>query len=294
MEQPHAHDPMREDPVRDAPLHDGPARDSRTIRKATPHHPMRPFIVGVGVVAVLGGVIVAASRYEGGTGDPAALVSPGAMHVEDTEVLPPGLSGLPKADAGARGSGPVPVKFYEALEKGEQAGLGGGEIAVRSMPMPPPAGAEGSSKPLAQATAPAPEKKPAPAPHMMAPEPEPKAAAAPSEKAPAPKPAAPQMEKPVAPATASVTPEPAGPPMKRPYTLQVGSFSRKNGAEELMGRLKDKGQEAYLTEVDLGSKGVWYRVRVGRYPTEHAAKWARLDLVREGLSPIVVHDPKGP
>lgn len=270
MEQPHA---------------DEPVRDTRTIRKAAPRHPMRPFLIGVGVVAVLGGTIVAASRYERAqVGDPAALVSPGALHVEGTEVLPPGLAPGPKPDAGARGTGPVPVKFYEALERGDQAARGGGDIAMRAMPLPPPPDAREASK----AT---PKEAPKDAPKTVA-----QAAASPAGR---PMPAEPAIEEealPAAPATASAppAPAPAGPSMARPYTLQVGSFSRERGATELVERLKGKGHEAYLTEVDLGSKGVWYRVRVGRYPTEHAAKWARLDLVREGLSPIVVHDPKGP
>jgi len=270
MEQPHAHDPVR---------------DTRTIRKAAPRHPMRPFLVGIGVVAVLGGAIVAASRYERAqVGDPAALVSPGAMHVEETEVLPQGLA-----------AGPVPVKFYEVLEKGDQAAVGGGEMAMRSMPLPPPPeDAKAVSKSVAQATAPA--KRSAPAVALTVPD-----ESAPAHQSPITETPAPQAPKAATPAAGAATPAsmspagpPAGVPMERPYTLQVGSFSRKDGAEELVGRLKGKGHEAYVAEVDLGSKGVWYRVRVGRYPTEHAAKWARLDLVREGLSPIVVHDPKGP
>jgi cell division septation protein DedD len=272
MEQPHA---------------DEPVRDTRTIRNAAPRHPMRPFLIGVAVVAVLGGAIVAASRYERArVGDPAALVSPGAMHVGETEVLPPGLSGAPKPDAGARGTGPVPVKFYEVLEKGDQAALGGGDIAMRSMPLPPPPDAEAALKPMSKSA-----PKEAPKVVAQAPAAAPATTMRPAESAPEEETAAP-----AAPAMASAPPAPAppGPSMARPYTLQVGSFSRERSAEELVARLKDKGHEAYMTEVDLGSKGVWYRVRVGRFPTEHAAKWARLDLVRDGLSPIVVHDPKGP
>lgn len=270
MEQPQVHEPVR---------------DTRTIRKAATHHPMRPLVVGIGVVAVLGGVIVAASRYErAGSGDPAAPVSSGAMHVEETQVLPPGLAPAPKPEADARGTGPVPVRFYEALDKG--SALGGGEIAMRSMPLPPAAD-DGAPAPRTapQAAAPAPVQpmqKAAPAPALTAP-------AAPSQKA-----AAPPVAKPAAPALASAAPKAPPAAVGKPYTLQVGSFSDKGSAQELVGRLKGKGHEAYLAAVDMGSKGTWYRVRVGRFPTEHAARWARLDLVREGLSPIVVHDPKGP
>jgi cell division septation protein DedD len=276
MEQPQTHEPVR---------------DTRTIRNVAPHHPMRPFVLGIGVVALLGGAIVLASRYErAGTADPAALVTPGGMHVEQTEVLPPGLAPAPKPEADARGTGPVPVKFYEVLEKGSQATAGGGDIAMRSsMPLPPTADdAKAAPQPAAEAVAPAPVPKAAPAQSVTAPVAPPQKTTQAAPQAPAP------QAKPVAPQVASAAP--TGPPsaVGRPYTLQVGSFSDKGGAQDLVGRLKGKGHEAYLTAVDLGAKGTWYRVRVGRFPTEHAAKWARLDLVREGLSPIVVHDTKGP
>ena len=79
-----------------------------------------------------------------------------------------------------------------------------------------------------------------------------------------------------------------------PYTLQVGSFSRRDGADELAARLNRGGHEAYTMEVDLGAKGVWWRVRVGHYPTAQAARWAKLDLVKLGVSPMVVRDHDRP
>jgi cell division septation protein DedD len=271
MEQPETHDPVR---------------DSRTIRKAAPRNPMRPILVGAGMVAILGGGIIALSRLERTAADPAALVSPGPMHVEGSEVLPPGLAGGTKPEAGDRGNGPVPVKFYEVLEKGDQAAQGGGDIAVRStMPLPPPSDDADAGKPAAATPSkPVAQAGPAATPPMGADD----AMEGTTSPAPSPKPA---------PAMAAASPTPSKPPaaaMSGDYTLQVGSFSRQKGAQDLVARLNDKGHAAYMAEVNLGNKGTWYRVRVGRYPTEHAAKWARLDLVREGLSPIVVHDPKGP
>lgn len=280
-------DPLPVEPAR---------RDSRAIRGATPHNPMRPVLIGVAVVAVLGGAIALAGRYQrsgqgGGGADPASLVTPGAMNVEGGPAPGDGEA-TSKPDADARGTGPMPVRFYEVLAQGRQENADqGGDIAMRSMPMPPPkdAAAPAAGPSVTPATAPARTAQADPGEGIE--EEELPAAPVTEEAAPeAPKPA---MAK-TAPTTAPTTPPAAGPAMERPYTIQVGSFSARKGAEKLAGELKEKGLEAYLAEADLGAKGVWYRVRVGRFPTEHAAKWARLDLVREGLKPIVVHDPKGP
>jgi cell division septation protein DedD len=82
----------------------------------------------------------------------------------------------------------------------------------------------------------------------------------------------------------------AAPDVPRPYTLQVGSFSQQTRARELVVRLQGAGHDAYMVEVDLGSKGVWWRVRVGHFETAQSAKWAKLDLVKLGVSPIVIRD----
>ncbi len=78
-----------------------------------------------------------------------------------------------------------------------------------------------------------------------------------------------------------------------PYTLQVASFSTQEGADELVDRLQSKDQPAYLASATIPGKGTWWRVRVGRYPTHAAAKWARLDLIRLGVEPMVIRDDAG-
>lgn len=277
MEEPRPEEPRLIEPSVPA------RRDSRAIRGATPHNPMRPVLIGVAVVAVLGGAIALAGRYQrggqGGGADPAALVTPGAMNVEDDA----GGGGAPKPDADARGTGPMPVRFYEVLAQGRKENAdSGSDIAMRSLPLPPKGDGAGAAAAAPARTA----------------QIDTGAGGTEIQEEEIP-PAPPQEKAAEAPAPAMAAKPPTEPPaesadMPRPYTLQVGSFSRKDGAEKLAGELKEKGLEAYLAEADLGAKGVWYRVRVGRFPTEHAAKWARLDLVREGLQPIVVHDPKGP
>lgn len=73
-----------------------------------------------------------------------------------------------------------------------------------------------------------------------------------------------------------------------PFTLQVGSFSKKTHAEKLVARLKDRGEDAYLLPVTLKNKGQRWRVRVAHFASAQEAEWARLDLMELGITPIVV------
>ena len=52
------------------------------------------------------------------------------------------------------------------------------------------------------------------------------------------------------------------------YTVQVASFKSGEEADELKKRLADKGYDAFVTSADLGDRGVWHRVRVGRFQTK--------------------------
>jgi cell division septation protein DedD len=269
----------------DVPPAEPRPRASRTVRKANAGPQLRPLLTGIGVVVVLVAVIVTAGRYDRArnTTPSPPEVKPGRIQVE--AVTP----ATPAADAGspqAEGAAPPPVHFYEVLSGGrEDAPVGAGQIALRPLPLPPPPGVEGKSaasgtakkaaapaRPMKQAQA------PAPATHA-----ESRTESHAETQAKASAPAAAPAKAPAAPAN--------GP---KPYSLQVGSFSQRDGADKLADRLKDKGFDAYLVEVSLGDKGTWWRVRVGRFPTEYAAKWARLDLVKEGLSPIVVRDRAKP
>jgi len=242
------------------------------VQKAVAGNQLRPLLIGAAVVAVLFVAIIVAGRYDRMARQipPSPEVTAGRIQVEDTEVLPARgpAAGEPDADSG------LPVQFYQVLGQGG-ADVTGGEIEMRPMPLPPPADA----KPAASADkAATPTARSAPA-------------APPKPSTPAAAPAEAPLAKAVPPPGAAPPPaEGSEPAADRPYTLQVGSFSERDGADELAERLKGQGFSAYLLKVDLGGKGVWWRVRVGRYPTEYAAKWARLDLVKEGLSPIVVRD----
>ncbi len=58
------------------------------------------------------------------------------------------------------------------------------------------------------------------------------------------------------------------------YTIQLASSQNRDEAEALIKRLRTGRYDAYIVEVDLGSKGIWYRVRVGHYETREMAEKA--------------------
>jgi cell division septation protein DedD len=97
----------------------------------------------------------------------------------------------------------------------------------------------------------------------------------PKEAAPAPKPVEKKEEKTPAPAEA---PKPA-PPVEtaegkesgKGWTVQVNAFPDERSAKIWVDRLKIKGYNAYVTEVNVKGK-MWYRVRVGQYYTREEAK----------------------
>lgn len=81
--------------------------------------------------------------------------------------------------------------------------------------------------------------------------------------------AAPQAA--AAPVVKSVSGQPKVDPQGS-YSLQVGSFAAAVDAGKMKQSLLDKGYPAFMVEADLGSKGVWYRVRLGPYADGMAAK----------------------
>jgi len=57
-----------------------------------------------------------------------------------------------------------------------------------------------------------------------------------------------------------------------PFTIQVGSFARREQAEDLTGNLRGKGYPAYITTHVISGKGRMYQVRIGHYRTLDEAK----------------------
>ncbi|HEV8324612.1 MAG TPA: SPOR domain-containing protein [Myxococcota bacterium] len=55
------------------------------------------------------------------------------------------------------------------------------------------------------------------------------------------------------------------------WTVQVGSYSTREEADEVLGRLAKKGYVPYLVTADVPGRGRWYRVRVGDFGNRTAA-----------------------
>jgi len=55
------------------------------------------------------------------------------------------------------------------------------------------------------------------------------------------------------------------------WTVQVNAFPDERSAKSWVDRLKNKGYNAYVTEVSIKGK-TWYRVRVGEYGTREEAR----------------------
>ncbi|MCW8858899.1 MAG: SPOR domain-containing protein [Deltaproteobacteria bacterium] len=56
------------------------------------------------------------------------------------------------------------------------------------------------------------------------------------------------------------------------HAVQVGSFNSAGDAIALKQKLLEKDYPAFVTEADLGDKGLWYRVRIGPYANATSAK----------------------
>jgi len=56
------------------------------------------------------------------------------------------------------------------------------------------------------------------------------------------------------------------------FSLQAAAFPVESGAAEFAEKLKRAGLPSYVVSADVGKRGTWYRVRVGRFETAEAAK----------------------
>ena len=75
------------------------------------------------------------------------------------------------------------------------------------------------------------------------------------------------------------------------YAVQVGAFSAPENARHFAGRLQPQFGLADIQSVEVNGK-LFYRVRVGSYPSLEAAEQARLDIQRSGFphSFVVAND----
>jgi cell division protein FtsN len=84
----------------------------------------------------------------------------------------------------------------------------------------------------------------------------------------------------------SVTAEPA--PAAEALYLQLGAFQKAADAENLKAKLALTGFEAAVQEVDVPSKGVMHRVRVGPFSTAAEMNAARQRLSQAGITGTVI------
>lgn len=175
------------------------------------------------------------------------------VKMEEPPVKIPIKPAAPGGPAGQGGTTKEEMTFYNTLTK--------------------PTGAEPSAEPEPKETKPAektakPESKES---KPQAKESKPRTKEAP----PAPKP----IEK-----KAETTPSPEAAPQSaspvetaeskessKGWTVQVNAFPDERSAKTWVDRLKNKGYNAYVNEVNVKGK-IWYRVRVGQYGTREEAK----------------------
>ncbi len=69
------------------------------------------------------------------------------------------------------------------------------------------------------------------------------------------------------------------------FTVHVGSYRKRASAASEVARIKAKGYDAFIEHVDLGKKGVWYRVKVGRFKIR-----AEAEQLQEKIKKIPVTD----
>jgi DedD protein len=73
------------------------------------------------------------------------------------------------------------------------------------------------------------------------------------------------------------------------YQLQVSSFHTQAEANAFADQLRARGHHAYVLEARVPGRGTWYRVRVGPFPTQHAATQYRASFeAKEHVVPFIV------
>ena len=73
------------------------------------------------------------------------------------------------------------------------------------------------------------------------------------------------------------------PASKQVFSIQIGSFQDKSKAKSLKEKLDKNGYKAEVVSRDLGGKGLWYRVWVGKFTTK-AQAGKTLDLIAKDYS----------
>jgi cell division septation protein DedD len=74
----------------------------------------------------------------------------------------------------------------------------------------------------------------------------------------------------------------------RDVTIQAASLKDLAEADAMVRKLKARGYSAYKTIALVPGKGIWFRIRVGRYSSRDAAGDVARKLKKEGYRPILI------
>jgi len=86
-----------------------------------------------------------------------------------------------------------------------------------------------------------------------------------------------------------IPPKPQTPaPSKGQFAIQVVAMKDGAAAERIVANLKKDGYSAYLSRIVIPGKGLWFRVRVGSYPSRGHAAADMQRLVQSKKKPILV------
>ena len=72
------------------------------------------------------------------------------------------------------------------------------------------------------------------------------------------------------------------------WTLQLAAYQDRAEADQFAAGLRDKGYAPFIVEATVPNKGVWYRVRMGRFATREAAAKYMADFKRETSMDAIV------
>lgn len=90
-------------------------------------------------------------------------------------------------------------------------------------------------------------------------------------------------------AASTPPPAPRAPvPVSGQLTIQLASMKDGTAAERFVAKLKKDGYPAYLSRIVIPDKGLWFRVRVGRYKNREQAVPDLERLIQSHKKPILV------
>lgn len=78
------------------------------------------------------------------------------------------------------------------------------------------------------------------------------------------------------------------------YTIQIASFKEKARAEKVYENLTNKKFNPYVVSRNLGEKGIWYRVYVGKFSSKAEANILLIDIQKIYPSSFIIAPRKMP